>query len=111
MRRHSVQAAKIILLCALSVMLCAPSIAVAAPRPPEGKVRTYYVAADEVTWNYAPSGRDEAMGMPFDSIAKVFTQSGPHQIQGTFKKAVYREYTDGSFTTLKKQPPMKPIWG
>lgn len=104
MRRHYLQAAKIISLSALSLMLCAPSIAVAAARAPQGKVRTYYVAADEVTWNYAPSGRDEAMGMPFDSIAKVFTQSGPHQIGSVYKKAVYREYTNGSFKTLKKRP-------
>ncbi len=35
-----------------------------------GKVRTYYVAADEVNWDYAPSGRDEAMGHPFDDARK-----------------------------------------
>jgi len=39
--------------------------------------RTYYVAADEVDWDYAPSGRDEAMGQPFDSIAKGYTEPGP----------------------------------
>ena len=90
---------RISVLCAVCVMVCAPLIAA-----PKGKTRTYYVAADEVTWNYAPSGRDEAMGMPFDSIAKVFTQSGPHQIGSIYKKAVYRQYTDGSFKTLKKRP-------
>ena len=34
------------------------------------RVRTYYVAADEVAWDYAPSGRDEAMGHPFDDFEK-----------------------------------------
>jgi len=42
----------------------------AAPAEPAGKTRTYYVAADEVNWDYAPSGRDEAMGHPFDEVEK-----------------------------------------
>ena len=68
-----------------------------------GKVRTYYVAADEVNWDYAPAGRDEAMGHPFDELQKGFTESGPHQIGRVYKKAIYREYTDDTFTTLKKR--------
>jgi len=70
-----------------------------------GKVRTYYVAADEVNWDYAPAGRDEAMGHPFDALEKGFTESGPHQIGSLYKKAVYREYTDDTFTVLKKRSP------
>jgi len=35
-----------------------------------GKTRTYYIAAVEMDWDYAPTGRDEAMGMPFDETAK-----------------------------------------
>lgn len=54
------------------------------------KTRVYYIAADEVEWNYAPSGRDEAMGMPFDAIERGFTESGPHQIGSVYKKAIYR---------------------
>lgn len=76
-----------------------------------GKIRTYYVAADEVEWNYAPSGRDEAMGMPFDKIAQGFTQSGPHQIGSVNKKAIYREYTDATFRTLKLRPPNESYLG
>ena len=70
-----------------------------------GKTRTYYVAADEVNWNYAPSGRDEAMGMDFDPVAKGFAESGPHQIGRINKKATYREYTDATFATLKQRSP------
>jgi hypothetical protein len=29
------------------------------------KLHTYYVAADEVDWNYTPLGLDQMMGMPF----------------------------------------------
>lgn len=78
---------------------------------PAGKVRTYYVAADEVQWDYAPSGRDEAMGQPFDAIAKSFTESGPHRIGRVYKKAIYREYTDATFSTLKPRPPEEQYLG
>ena len=60
----------------VSAIFCTQNVP-AAGSAQGGKVRTYYVAADEVEWNYAPSGRDEAMGMPFDDIAKGYTQSGP----------------------------------
>src|SRR3954453_6263763 len=66
-----------------------------------GTTRTYYVAADEMQWDYTPSGRDEAMGMEFDDVGKAFTESGPHRIGHVYKKAVYHEYTDGSFSALK----------
>ena len=62
-------------------------------------------------WNYTPSGRDEAMGMPFDAIAKGFTLPGPHQIGSVNKKAIYREYTDATFTTLKPRPSQEAYLG
>ena len=85
-------------------MLCWGASAWGAPASHSGKTRTYYIAADEVEWNYTPTGRDEAMGMPFDAIARTFTQPGPHQIGSLNKKAVYREYTDATFRTLKARP-------
>ncbi len=81
------------------------------PAEPAGKTRTYYVAVDEVNWDYAPSGRDEAMGGPFDEIAKGYTEPGPHQIGRVYKKAIYREYTDASFTTLKVRVPEEQYLG
>jgi len=67
-------------------------------------VHTYYVAADEVDWNYTPLGIDQMMGMPFMDYAKLFTERGPHRIGSTYRKAIYREYTDETFTTLKPRP-------
>jgi FtsP/CotA-like multicopper oxidase with cupredoxin domain len=83
----------------------------AAQSKPAGRTRTYYVAADELNWNYAPSGRDEAMGMPFDEIAKLYTESGPHRIGRVYKKAIYREYTDATFSTPKVRPPDEQYLG
>ena len=94
------------------ILFCAGAVCIhAAPTPTSGKTRTYYVAADEVEWDYAPSGRDEAMGMDFDEVGKAFTQSGPHRIGRVYKKAVYREYTDATFSTLKKRGPDEAYLG
>lgn len=93
-------------LCLASMMLGGQATqSYAATNRPAGKTRTYFVAAEEVNWDYAPSGRDEAMGMDFDEIAKGFTEPGPHQIGRVNKKAMYREYTDATFSTLKKRSP------
>lgn len=70
----------------------------------KSKVNTYYVAADEVDWNYTPSGLDQMMGMDFMGYAKVVTERGPHRIGTVYRKALYREYTDETFTKLKPRP-------
>jgi FtsP/CotA-like multicopper oxidase with cupredoxin domain len=83
------------------------ALAVFAPGSASAAVHTYYVAADEVEWNYTPLGIDRMMGMPFMGLAKLFAEHGPHRIGSTYRKAVYREYTDATFTTLK---PRGPEW-
>jgi hephaestin len=94
----------------LSLLLCAAATGSSGSSPApasSGKVRTYYVAADEVEWNYAPDGMNKMMGMKFEGYAKVFTEQGPHRIGTTYRKALYREYTDETFTKLK---PRAPEW-
>ena len=71
------------------------------------RVRTYYIAADEVDWDYAPGGVNKMMGMKFDGYSTVFTERGPHRIGTIYRKALYREYTDDTFTRLK---PRSPEW-
>jgi FtsP/CotA-like multicopper oxidase with cupredoxin domain len=70
----------------------------------QGKTRQYYIAADELDWDYAPSGIDQMMGMPFEGIAKSYMEHGAHRIGHIYKKAIFREYTDATFTTLKPRP-------
>jgi hypothetical protein len=97
-------------------------------------VRTYYIAAEEVMWDYAPSGINQitgprlslslsllfsplahksheslfvashdrwlippsssmavrTSGEPFDSVAQIYTASGPQRIGTVYKKAIYR---------------------
>ena len=69
-----------------------------------GKLRTYYIAADEVAWDYAPSGQNLITGAPFDDTANVFVQAGPDRVGHVYMKSLYREYTDATFTTLKPRP-------
>jgi hypothetical protein len=45
------------------------------------KVRTYYIAADEVDWDYAPGGVNKMMGMKFEGYSTVFTERGPHELE------------------------------
>ena len=64
-------------------------------------VRTYYIAADEVDWDYAPAGRNLIAGRPFNDDENVFVQRGPDRIGSTYKKALFRQYTDASFTRVQ----------
>lgn len=68
------------------------------------KVRMYYIAADEVNWDYAPGGVNKMMGMKFEGYSKVFVERGPHRIGSIYRKALYREYTDETFAHLKPRP-------
>ena len=76
-----------------------------------GRVRTYYVAAEEVEWDYAPLGIDMTTGKPFEGTAEAYTQPGPHRIGRVYRKAIYREYTDGTFTTRKPRLPQDEYLG
>jgi hypothetical protein len=64
--------------------------------------RLYYIAADEVVWDYAPSyPNNPIMGELFSSEESVYLKQGDDRIGRRYLKAVYHEYTDGSFTMLK----------
>ncbi|XP_075775476.1 ferroxidase HEPHL1 isoform X2 [Pelodiscus sinensis] len=72
----------------------------ARPGQPYGTMRTYYIAAEEVEWDYAPnktwalSGKDASYG-------EIFVSSGEDRIGSKYEKVVYREYTSGEFTEHK----------
>src|SRR5437870_4535669 len=70
-----------------------------------GQVRTYYLAAEEQVWDYAPTGANQVTGEPFDEEARVFTANGPDRIGTRYLKALYVEYTDAGFTTVKPRAP------
>jgi FtsP/CotA-like multicopper oxidase with cupredoxin domain len=71
------------------------------------KTRTYYIAADLVVWDFAPSGINKISGQPFTAEESLFVAQDANKtrIGRQYKKALYREYTDASFSTLKPRPP------
>lgn len=77
---------------------CAAGSGGSAPPP---QTRTYYVAADTVTWNYAPDSVNAITGQPFDSVANFFVRNDARNIGHIYEKSIYREYTDSTFSTLK----------
>jgi manganese oxidase len=66
--------------------------------PSQAKVRTYYIAADEVLWNYVPTGYDQVAHKPLPPLLK-------QQLGWVYHKAIYREYTDATFAHLKPRAP------
>jgi multicopper oxidase len=65
-------------------------------------IRNYYIAAENVSWDYAPSGLDLMHGseIPF-----------PWTIHRKWPKTRFIEYTDGTFTKRKPQPEWLGILG
>jgi manganese oxidase len=85
--------------------LVVPPGAGAQRRPvSHGQIRTYYIAADEVAWDYVPGGRDEIAGRVFADTA-FFKNAPPHPVSTVYHKMLYREYTDSTFHDLKPRPP------
>ena len=80
-----------------------------AATPPT--TRTYFVAADEVEWDYAPSGENQISGEPFGEEENVFVQPGPDRIGKVYTKALYREYMNADFNTLKPRPASQRYLG
>jgi len=66
-----------------------------------GVIRTYFIAADEVDWDYTPRGRN-IVEIPHVEMAEDESGAGMHH--RVYHKAIYREYTDSTFRTLKIRP-------
>ncbi|XP_062441075.1 hephaestin isoform X3 [Rhea pennata] len=66
-------------------------------------VRTYYIMAEEVEWDYAPDRHweRERHNHSVESYSNVFLSNENGLLGSKYKKAVYREYTDGTFQTPK----------
>jgi len=80
-------------------------------RPSTPKTRVYYIAAEEVEWNYVPQGKNVFTGKPFNHMDSMFAvrlfTPDTQRIGPKYIKAKYIEYTDASFKTPK---PVSPEW-
>ena len=66
-----------------------------------GHVRTYYVAADEVMWDYAPAHADLIHNEPYHYQDDPGSKGLLDPNSTSYRKVLYREYTDSTFSTLK----------
>lgn len=68
-----------------------------------GITRTYYIAAEETLWDYAPSYPNNPMHHgEFSAKEKVFVEGdSKHLIGHQYYKARFVEYTDSTFSTIK----------
>jgi len=77
-------------------------LAVIGALPCGAVTRHYYITAEDVPWDYAPSHRDLIHGTPLP----------PDWADGTkYNKTRYFEYTDNTFKTRKPQPEWLGILG
>ncbi len=131
-RLRGIALLSIALLTGLLAACCSDS----SSAPPAGVVRTYYVAAEDVPWNYAPTGVNQITGIPFANLStptalrpneefiqtrriafdnastaagsvNFSTDSAALQIGTTYKKSLYFQYTSASFTVKK---PVDDKW-
>ena len=83
------------LLAVVSVLLCLST-------PAEAATREYWVAAEKVEWNYAPSGKNLIRpNMGLDVWGKALV----------YEKYRYIQYTDDTYTTQVEQPVWIGILG
>lgn len=78
-----------------------------------GNVRKYYIAAEEVDWDYAPSGWDNWLSVPVDKSPRA-DDAGYNDVPslGTkWRKAMYRGYTDATFSKRTPQPAWQGLQG
>lgn len=96
----------------LSLLLGAPALLGAASesaasekprkRPVGPKIRHYYITAEDVMWDYAPTGRDLVDGSAIPALYAGHTR---------WEKTRFIEYTDATFQTVKTQPMWLGILG
>jgi FtsP/CotA-like multicopper oxidase with cupredoxin domain len=72
-----------------------------------GETRTYFIAAEEVLWDYAPSYPHNPLhGHEFHDKEKAFVAgNGENRIGHRYYKERYVEYADAGFTAVKPRPP------
>jgi FtsP/CotA-like multicopper oxidase with cupredoxin domain len=89
---------------AITVVACWLIAAGCAASSGSGETRTYYVAAEVVDWDYAPSGTNKISGTAFTAVDSFVMVPRPEYLGRVYRKAIYREYTDSTFSTRAVRP-------
>lgn len=78
------------------------------------QVREYYIAADQVLWDYLPGGINQATGSStLPAAGQFYFEQGPDKdrIGSQYHKARYRRYNDKTFETPVNEDPSLGILG
>jgi hypothetical protein len=86
----------------LAGFLTAQGFGQSPKNPSHHTTRSYFIAAEDVNWDYAPSGHDLIDGVPIPL---------PWRNRTVWRKTRYIEYTDGTFSVPKPQPEWLGILG
>jgi len=70
-----------------------------------GATRSYFIAADEVPWNYAPAGDVTSPEGKGSVDSDVWLKRGMNSDPPIFHKAIFHEYTDATFKVPKRRGP------
>lgn len=70
-----------------SVLVLGAITVVNAQESVTGVTRTYFIAAEEVVWDYAPTGMNRITGRPFGEHEAHWVEPGPTRIGRVYKKA------------------------
>ncbi|XP_033756941.1 hephaestin-like protein [Pecten maximus] len=73
-----------------------------------GTTRHYYIAAVNITWDYAPGNMDLITGHNLsdpNTNGHIFVKTDGGFLGSSREKVVYREYTDSTFSTMKERTP------
>eukprot|EP01095_Lingulamoeba_sp_RSL-Kostka_P008378 TRINITY_DN2781_c2_g2_i1.p1 TRINITY_DN2781_c2_g2~~TRINITY_DN2781_c2_g2_i1.p1 ORF type:complete len:532 (+),score=157.59 TRINITY_DN2781_c2_g2_i1:45-1598(+) len=62
----------------------------------------YYISAEEITWNYAPSDKNLITNEEFSSRENLYMKENDQLIGHVYKKCAYVEYEDETFTVKKE---------
>ncbi|TRY59321.1 hypothetical protein DNTS_033554 [Danionella cerebrum] len=81
----------------LNIRMCdefqAPKRRLTIQQKEESQEWTYYIAAEELTWDYAPNMPENMDG----DFRSKYLKQGPQRIGKKYKKAVFAQYKDGTF--------------
>jgi FtsP/CotA-like multicopper oxidase with cupredoxin domain len=93
---------RLIFVC-VSGLLCTivPLQAATQSKPARSRVRTYYISADEVDWDFAPTHTNQINGEKYHFEDDLASQGTLDPNNTSYRKAIFREYTDATFHELK----------
>jgi hypothetical protein len=70
-------------------------------------IRQYYITAEEIDWDYAPQHWDNLRDQPLNQtyMADLYTARNATRLGTVYRKAIYQQYTDNSFTVPVAHDP------